>query len=193
MSPDCTPQEVFTITLLTRLRHVSTYTHEQRDIHHPVFANPLPETPTTIHHSQIDTAAPEQRTAIRIGIRTQQNTAEAVAKGTPLRLMPTLVNKLELTCLQHSHKVWFERNKEAEIDDLRNDTMQRNRQDTPSRRSTLINVDDTEHSQIVKFEHDRHAALGRLKDWNKWGTTTTDKVQRQQDTMYKRKSDSQKA
>jgi hypothetical protein len=104
MSPNCTPQEVFTITLLTRLRHVSTYTHEQQDIHHPVFANPLPETPTSIHDSLSDKAAQEQRTAIRIGILTQQNTAEAVAKGTPARLLPPLLIKLEFTCLQHSHK-----------------------------------------------------------------------------------------
>jgi hypothetical protein len=57
--------------------------------------------------------------------------------------------------------------------------MQRNRQDTPCRRPTFINIniDDAEHSQTVKWEYDRHAALGRLKDWNKWGTTTTDKVQ----------------
>jgi hypothetical protein len=157
MSPDCTPQEVFTITIITRLRHVSTYTHEQRDIHHPVFANPLPETPTSTHTSLSNTAAPEQRTAIRIGILTQQNTAEAVAKGMPSRLLPTLVNKLEFTCLQHSHKVWLERNKEAETEDLRNDTMQRHRQDKTSRRPTLINVDGSEHSQTVKWEHDRHA------------------------------------
>jgi hypothetical protein len=172
-------QEVSTITLIARLRHVSTYTPEQGDIRHPIFVNSLPETPTSIHASLSDKAAPEQRTALRIGILTQQNTAEAVAKGTPLRLLPTLVNKLEFTCLQHSHKVWLERNKEDETDDLRNDTMQRHQQDIPSRRPTLINVDDTEHSQTVKWEHDRHGALGRLKDWNKWGTTTTDKVRRQ--------------
>ena len=190
MSPVCTPQEVLTISLLTRLRHVSTYAHEQRDIQHPVFDNPLPETPASIHNTLNDNANPEKRTAIRIGILTQQHTAEAVAKGTPPRLLSTLVNNMELTCLQHSHKVWLDRNKEAETDDLRNDATQRSRQDTPSRRPTLINVDDTEHRQTAKWEHDRHEALGRLQEWKKWGTTKTDKVQQQQDTMYKRKRDS---
>jgi hypothetical protein len=83
-----------------------------------MFDNPLPETPASIHNTLNDNANPEKRTAIRIGILTQQHTAEAVAKGTPPRLLSTLVNKMDLTCLQHSHKVWLDRNKEAETDDL---------------------------------------------------------------------------
>ena len=42
MSPACTPQEIRTISLITRLRHVSKYAHEQQDIQHPVFDNPHP-------------------------------------------------------------------------------------------------------------------------------------------------------
>ena len=81
---------------------------------------------------------------------TQVNIAEAVAKGTSTRLIPTLVTKLELTCLQHTHKVWLERNAAAETDDLRNDTLQRHRQGTPHRPPTLVNIDDTENRQTVK-------------------------------------------
>ena len=66
--------------------------------------------------------------------------------------------------------------------------MQHNGDDkTPSKRPTLINVDDTEHRQTAKWEHDRHEALKRLQECKILGTTTTDKVQQQQDTMYKRK------
>jgi hypothetical protein len=89
-SPNCTAQEIITVKLITKLRHVTTYAHEQRDIQHPVFAAPLPETPTSIHISLSGEATPEQRTAIRIGMLTQVNIVEAVAKGAPTRLIPTL-------------------------------------------------------------------------------------------------------
>jgi hypothetical protein len=85
--------------------------------------------------------------ALRIGVLTQQDTTEAIAKGTPGRLLTTLAPHIEFTCLTHTHNVWLERNKEAKTDDLRNDTLQRLRHSTPHRRPTLIDIDDTEHSQ----------------------------------------------
>jgi hypothetical protein len=83
MSSNCTTQEILTIKLITQLRHVSTYAHEKRNIEHPVFAAPPPKTPTSIHSSLSGTATTEQRNAIRIGILTQLNIVETIAKGTP--------------------------------------------------------------------------------------------------------------
>jgi hypothetical protein len=99
-----------------------------------------------------DKATTEQRMALRAGMPTQQNNTEAIAKGTPKRLLTTLATQIELTCLTHIHSVWLERNKDAETDDLRNDTLQRLRNGMPQKRPTLINIDDTEHSQTVKWE-----------------------------------------
>ena len=83
---------------------------------------------------------------------TQDNIAEAVAKGTPTRLIPTLLTKLDLTCLQHPHKAWLERNAAAKTDDLHNDTIQRHRQGAPHTPPKLVNIDDTERRQTVEWE-----------------------------------------
>jgi hypothetical protein len=149
---------------------VDQYTHEKRDIHHPIFETLLPETPRSIHKSMGGKATTEQRMTLRVGMLTQQNNTEVEAKGTPKRLLTTLATKIELTCLTHTHSVWLERNKEAETEDLRNDTLQRLRHNMPQKRPTLIDIDDTENRQTAKWESERNRELGRLEQWKKWGT-----------------------